>query len=195
MEQNPTLIEIENLLQSIAATALGLDKDTGVRVSWPTEGAPAWGIDEDIVFLRATEQERDNNKQRDKVIISNMIGLTEDPDNLIEQMSYTRSISVYWILYGPNSYDNAQNLKDKLFDDFETTLALESLQLFIVPNINAVKRVPEPFEGQWWPRVDMEIFFNQGVTKEKLMPITKCAELTVYEANDNEIIDITIQQD
>jgi len=58
--------ELENLFQDLTCSILNLDKDRQVRISWPTEGAPAWSITDDVLFIRVVPVDNMYNRQRER---------------------------------------------------------------------------------------------------------------------------------
>lgn len=185
------LKEIEDLFQSLTTTILGVGSD--VRISWPTEGAPAWGIAEDVVFLRVTEKDDPYNRLRNTIILPVYIlsPYSIDPDKVILRTSYTRVISAFWTLYGPNSFDNAQEIRDCLFYDFPIREVLTKQKIYMVPDIVSPKRAPELFADQWWERTDMEVIFYELVVKERELSTVKSVEVIV-ENSEGVVADLDI---
>ena len=143
-----------------------------VRIEWPTEGAPAWKITEDIAFVRCVEVDNPYNRQRD-------YNLTErDADNVNEQRQYTRIMEASWVFYGPNSYDNSQIVKDALFYQINHDILTLS-NLHLIPDFASARRVPELFEGNWWERVDISMRFNEFIQRESTIPYIENAEITI----------------
>ena len=78
------LKDLENLFQSVIAGITGLDPVSGVRISWPTDGAPAWGNQDNVIFIRVTEDDEPINKQKDESIDNTPDG-TACPDDYFQQ--------------------------------------------------------------------------------------------------------------
>ena len=188
------LKDIEDIFQALTVTILGAGSD--VRISWPTEGAPRFKITDDVAFIRIVELDNQYNRLREIKDIPNMIGspLEVDPDNVIQQTSYTRVISVNWILYGPNSFDNAQAIRDNLFYEYPTRGTLANQNIYMIHDIVSPRRVPELLSDEWWERVDMEVAFNELVIKETLVSTVRSAEVTVNNFDGSEIADININE-
>lgn len=184
-----TLSQLEIIFQKMIMGMLGL-LDTSpvdynaaaryVRVSWPTGGQPGWGSNENITFIRVTESDDRINRQREDK-------LTESEDNplmLNEEMSYTRVISLFIIFYGPNSWNNAQTVRDYIFRDSSSyRMDLAKDKIYPIPDIVAPRRAPEPFVGQWYQRVDLEIRFNENVKKNADVNTIGVVPIDVYNAN------------
>ncbi len=178
-----TLEQLEDLFVAVTVQALGINTKTdpdAVRVSWPTGGAPAWKVHEDIAFLRVYEPDSQYNRQREVKITP------LDDDNVNQETTYTRVIGVSWIFYGPRSFDRAAALKDKIFhQEIHDLLALSNV--YLVPDIPAPHRNPELYNGQWWQRTDLTMQFNEHVARNIAVPVIKSAEITVYADKDGEI--------
>lgn len=178
-----TLTQLEDLFVDLTVQALGIDTKTNpkaVRVSWPTGGAPAWKVHEEVVFLRVYEVDNQYNRQREVKITP------IDDNNVNQETTYTRVIGVSWIFYGSSSFDRAAELKDKIFyQDFHDLLALSNV--FLVPDVPAPARAPELYNGQWWQRTDLTMLFNEHVARNIAVPIIKSSQITVYADKDGEI--------
>ena len=156
-----------------------------VRVSWPTTGAPAWKITEDVAFLRVIESDDKYNRQRE----DKFVGL--DADNGTNIMRFTRVMQVFWTFYGPNSFENAQAIRDQMFyQDYHDILA--NSNLYLIPDIVSPVRAPELFQGQWWERTDLNMRFNELVSKDLTIPYIKSAEI-IIENDAAVLVDMTVQ--
>jgi hypothetical protein len=143
-----------------------------VRVSWQKEGQPAFAITDNVCFLRVTEADGQINRQREP------IQAEKDADYCTMNMQYTRLVRVDWLFYGPTSYDDAQDVRDKmLYQAHHDKLAL--LNVFLVPDVQAPRRTPEQFQGQWWERTDLTMYFNEHVKREEDIAYIKSAVITL----------------
>jgi hypothetical protein len=188
------LTEIEDFFQNITCQILGLDmtldENQGkVRLAWPTQGAPSWKIDEDIVFLRVTPI--DDRVARTLNIIYN----TNDEDNeyLKKKIGYTRVHKIDFTLYGLNSYDNADLIRYSLLDPHLFKSEFKAKNLFAIPDIPMPTRLPELYNNQWWERTDFSATFNEGVIREQQTPFIKSAEIELV-TNKGQTIDIPIDK-
>jgi hypothetical protein len=188
-----TLKQIEIIFQKMVMDMLGLLEGSPidysipayfVRVAWPTEGAPAWKITEDIVFLRVVEEDHPVNRERD------VENTRIDDVTLNEKTSYTRIISLAMVFYGPNSFDKAQLVRDGVFKD-TYRLSLAQDKIYPIPDIIAPKRFPEAFQGRWWERTDLEIRFNEGVKKNQEISVIESAEIVLNNEN-GQVSDSTV---
>lgn len=148
---------------------------SAVRIAYPTEGAPAWEIDENVVFIRVTEDDQPINRQREDVLSDDFV---EDAVNVAT--TYTRVLQLNLVIYGPQSFDNAQTIRDGFFAE-EYRIQLRGENIYPIPDIPAPNRAPEKFQGQWWERVDMEVLFNEKISKNRLIGYIESAEIGVYD--------------
>ena len=183
-----TLPELNILFQEMIIAMLGYTK-TGspaayaeaaykaVRVAWPTEGAPAWKITDDVACIRVVEDDHAINREREDEYENIDDGLT-----LNEATSYTRVLNLFIAFYGPSSFEHAQEVRDCLFKNVYRQYLAE-YSIYLVPDIVAPRRAPEPFQGQWWERTDLELRFNEKVVKNDEINSIGSAEVAVYDRN------------
>jgi hypothetical protein len=180
-----TTEQLENLFWRVTMMMLGFNPDeysdpvippafTPVRISWPTEGAPAWKIDQDVAFLRVGEEDDEINIIRDTILAA------KDDDNANEITAQTRVIRVHWLLYGPNSWNNASRIRRLLYEE-PYREPLSANQIFLIPQIKAPQRLPELFSGRWWERADVAASFNELIHYDSTVPYLKSAEVVVDE--------------
>jgi len=168
-EQFHTLAELNEVFQEAVLKILGYTKSGSpeeysdaayyaVRITNQTEGQPAWEVGEDVVFVRCLEEDERINREREEENADYL-------DNLLTSVSYTRVIGLYLSIYGPNSFDNAQSIRDGFFNDSQREFLTRG-HLYIVPDVVSPRRVPELWVGQWWERVDFNVRFNEHICKE-----------------------------
>ncbi|MDU4960195.1 MAG: aldehyde dehydrogenase [Sporomusaceae bacterium] len=125
-----------------------------VRVSWPTTGAPAWKITENVVFIRLILHEDDDYARQIDSIYK------PEPGTVIKQSARTRVWDVQFVAYGPDAQTAVTQIKDGVFrQDIKRLLSANSV--FLIPNLPPCRRVPELFAGQWWNRWDGRLYFNE----------------------------------
>ena len=185
-----TINELNIIFQTLTMQMLGLDITIPgnayfVRVSWPTTGAPAWNITEDIAFLRIVESDDKYNRQRE----DKFVGL--DSDNGTNIMRFTRVMQVFWTFYGPNSFENAQVIRDRMFYQDNHDILANS-NLYLIPDIVSPIRAPELFQGQWWERTDLNMRFNELISKDLTIPYIKSAEI-IIEDDSGILVDMTVE--
>ncbi len=186
-----TLTQVEDLFQGLFVSILGWDitspsKVNDVRISWPEEGMPAFLITNDVVFVQCMEVDEPYNRQREVEDTWNLA----TPELFGRTIGYTRVWQVNAILYGPDSYQNSQELRDKIFYPAHQ-LTLEKSYLYLIPDVEAPKRVPEYFQGRWWKRVDMSFRFYESVVRSTTVPVIDSIDVTIYEGDEgNKIAEI-----
>jgi hypothetical protein len=180
------LSELNILFQALLLDMLGWQKEgspekytkqafAAVRVSWPTEGAPAWDVTEDVLFIQVLEDDDPINRQRNTEFTD--VG---SPVELNQETTYTRVIKLGMIAYGPNSWKNIQTIRDKMFSQSgRETLALK--QLCLIPDVTAPVRFPEQFQARWYERIDFELRFNEQVTRNVTIPYVENVEVIVSD--------------
>jgi len=141
-------------------TATFADPDcfSAVRVGWQQEGQPAWNIAADICVVRCEPIDTDYGRMRDSV--QSLQGITA-----VFTDTYTRAWRVYWAFYGPNSTDRARAVRSALVTIQQFADLLATAGWYVNPSISMPQRVPELFQGQWWPRTDLYADFNEQVTE------------------------------
>lgn len=164
------LKEIEDFFFQVTCRMLNIDlsekENQGkVRIAWPTNGAPGWKITDDIVFLRVTPI--DDKMARGLNIIYNQN--EEDKTYVDKKTGYTRVWKIDWTLYGFNSYDNADVIRNLIFDT-DYMVEFKKKNLFLVTDVPMPTRLPEFYNGQWWERTDFSATFNEAVIRIKKVP-------------------------
>lgn len=164
------LREIEDFFADITAKMLDLDltqpQNKGkIRIAWPSNGAPSWKIDEDVIFLRITPVDDKLARELNIVYYKNEL----DNDNADKKTGYTRVHKIDWTLYGPNSYDNADLIRHLIFDN-DFMYEFRNKNLYLITDVSMPTRLPELNNGQWWERTDFSATFNEAVIREKKVP-------------------------
>lgn len=172
------LSDIEEIFRQQTLLILNLSDNSAnagrVRISWPTDGQPGWDYDEDIIFLRITDINSSINKQID----TQYSPLSTDKVNRIS--GYTRVHEIHWIIYGPNSYEDAERIKYGFYDEeIKTNLAYNNL--FMVLDNETPIRLPELSNGKWYQRVDYTVRFNEYIQHEKQIPYIQGINIKLYD--------------
>lgn len=178
-----SLKQIEDLFQDVTMQMLGYPKVDGdgepinqdkVRISWPTAGAPAWGITEDITFIRVSPIDDLFARQRD-------VGYSaQDSVTAKRSVNYSRVHQIQWICYGPNSFEKIENIRHGIFlpgfkDQFKKK------NMFLVTDVGMPQRMPELFNGQWWERSDLIVRYNEGVERSNTVPYLDRVGITIQK--------------
>lgn len=175
------LKEIEDFFYDVTCQMLGIDlfkkeNQNKVRIAWTTEGAPGWKINEDIVFIRITPV--DDKLARQQNILFNPDEL--DKAYAKKQTGYTRVHKINWTLYGPNSYDNADIIRNLIFD-YDYMKKFKTKNLFLITDVPMPVRLPELYNGQWWERTDFSATFNEAVIRENKVPYITSTDIRLIK--------------
>jgi hypothetical protein len=88
-------------------------------------------------------------------------------------------IALKLVFYGPNSFENAQTVRDQFFaDEYRRRLAQD--EIYLIPDIVSPRRAPDPFQGQWWERVDLTLRFNEKIAKNTIIGTIESADVAIY---------------
>jgi hypothetical protein len=152
--------------------------DSSVMTSWQTQGQPQGAIDQNVVYVRAVEEDDRVNRVRDQQTGDNVSG------NAQETVTYMRVWRVYWVFEGPASYDNARILKSAFLNSVATGQTnynqLTAANLSIIPDAKAPVRSPAEWPGgQWGERVDWDCCFNELVTEVTTVPAVAAVDVTI----------------
>jgi hypothetical protein len=175
-EQYRTLIEFENLFPRMINLMLGWDyRDKKVRVAYSQTGAPAWGVEDNLVFLYAKEVDNLYNRPREVTDIYEV-----SPDEFSSETNYTRVMQLFLTLYGTNATTNADTIRDSIFYP-EFKLLLDQQKVYLIHDIAAPRRAPEYWEGLWYERVDMSMTFNELIVRSISVPRITSIDVAIYE--------------
>ncbi len=183
-----TIKEFEDIMQPIFARALGWDitspdKTNDIRISWQTEGMPAFKISDNVIFIAALPLDHQINRQHDSLFSNS------SPD-LVETKTMTRLMSMSLIAYGSDAMENLKTLQLAMFDDTYRD-ELREYGIYYVPDGEEPKRAPEEFQGQWWERSDMTMRFNEMLTQVKSVNAVESSEVSISNS-DGELIDFVV---
>ena len=158
------LKKIEHSFVKVVQEVLKIDMSdrnnySKVRVTWPVNGSPDWGIDEDVCFIRVTPVDSEYARQMD-VLYSD----TLEETMLKKEMAYTRVHNINFCFYGPNSYNNADKVRYSLMRN-DIIKKLNKINLHSITDIPMPVRIPELFNGRWWDRTDFNANYNELVVR------------------------------
>lgn len=173
------LQELKDFFVAMTCKMLNIDPTTPegkgkVRTTWPADGQPSWKITDDIAFLRITPI--DDKQARTLNILDNPS--QENNVYLDRKTGYTRVHKIDWTLYGPNSYDNADIIRNLIFDN-DYMQYFKEKNLFLITDVPMPTRLPELYNGQWWERTDFSATFNESVIREKQIPFIVSGDVKI----------------
>ena len=156
-----------------------------VRVEWPSGGAPAWGISEDVCFIGVTAIDGGPITQQRQLTYQQYADSSG-----VESSGFTLVNSVMFTFYGPNSFDNARLTQDRIFRQ-ENHDTLAQSNVYLIPQNIFPRRVPELFQGQWWDRSDLTLNFNELIVRNEERSYIAEADITVNTDNNTTTTVIT----
>lgn len=173
-----TLAQLKALFQGITVELTGLNPNSGVRNTYPTQGQPAWKIDQNIVFIGIKPVDNQYDLLRDISYAPQPI-VTGQQAASDQSTVYTRVMQVDWVVYGPDSFDLADTIRYGILTS-ETLATLQAVEVAPLTEIPAPVRAPELFDGQWWERSDVRAYFNVLTTRTATVPYLEAANIEVY---------------
>ena len=175
--------DLNKLFQQLTLSLTGIDDPTyrQIRVSWPTQGQPAWNNSDDMLFIRCVEVDDGYNRQR----VVKVSAIAHDRQNVLQTTIYTRVLGVTWIIYGPKSRKNVNAIRDHILDGIARG-TLAAANLYPNPSMRAPSRVPELYNGLWYEREDFTLYFNEKVVINLTIPAITNVPITVIDGRTGE---------
>ena len=185
-DQYLTQNQFEDLFYQFTVAAINMSPAADVRISWPTEGAPAFDIDDDVAYLQCSEVDDNYNISKEMRYTG-----VASPDSLTESFYYVRVMEVHWVFYGPNAYDRASTVRESLYRDSDREILSDS-NVYPIPSDASPRRLPENFQGRWWTRYDLVCRFNEQIKKEKEVGFVQSVDVVIEQENGQQT-EITIE--
>nr|DAM97628.1 MAG TPA: hypothetical protein [Caudoviricetes sp.] len=185
MELVKNIAEFESLMWAELMDILGHDAKTippPVRRSWPTDGGPDWKITDNVVFMQCTEAAEDIMQPIDERWQS------EGRDFLRESAS-TRTIQLRLNAYGPACYESLLKLRLELL---RGRPKLKKQKIYIIPGKDSIQYAPELFQGRWWKRADLTLYFNVLISVESIVKAIEEVNVTI-KANEPGTSDVILE--
>ncbi len=185
MELVKNIAEFESLMWAELMDILGHDAKTippPVRRSWPTDGGPDWKITDNVVFMQCTEAAEDIMQPIDERWQS------EGRDFLRESAS-TRTIQLRLNAYGPACYESLLKLRLELL---RGRPKLKKQKIYIIPGKDSIQYAPELFQGRWWKRADLTLYFNVLISVKSIVKAIEEVNVTI-KANEPGTSDVILE--
>lgn len=185
MELVKNIAEFESLMWAELMDILGHDAKKippPVRRSWPTDGGPDWKLTDNVVFMQCTEAAEDIMQPIDERWQS------EGRDFLRESAS-TRTIQLRLNAYGPACYESLLNLRLELL---RGRPKLKKQKIYIIPGKDSIQYAPELFQGRWWKRADLTLYFNVLISVESIVKAIEEVNVTI-KANEPGTSDVILE--
>lgn len=147
------IAEFESLMWAELTTILGYKLDTippPVRRSWPADGAPDWLITDNVVFMQVTEDSEDIMQPLDE-------RWQAAGRDFVRESATTRTMQLRLNAYGSACYETLLKLRLELL---RGRPKLKQNKIYLIPGKDAIQYAPELFQGRWWKRADLTLYFN-----------------------------------
>lgn len=185
MELVKNIAEFESLMWAELMDILGHDAKKippPVRRSWPTDGGPDWKLTDNVVFMQCTEAAEDIMQPIDERWQS------EGRDFLRESAS-TRTIQLRLNFYGPACYESLLKIRLELLLGRPK---LKKQKIYIIPGKDSIQYAPELFQGRWWKRADLTLYFNVLISVESIVKAIEEVNVTI-KANEPGTSDVILE--
>lgn len=179
------IAEFESLMWAELMVILGYDVNQlppPVRRSWPTDGGPDWKLTDNVVFMQCTEAAEDIMQPIDERWQS------EGRDFLRESAS-TRTIQLRLNAYGPACYESLLKLRLELLLGRPK---LKKQKIYIIPGKDSIQYAPELFQGRWWKRADLTLYFNVLISIKSIVKAIEEVNVTI-KANEPGTSDVILE--
>lgn len=179
------IAEFEALVWAELMSILGYNlKQTPpqVRRSWPMDGAPDWKLTDNVVFMQCTEAAENIMQPIDERWQS------EGRDFLRESAS-TRTMQLRLNAYGPACYESLLKIRLELL---RGRPKLKKQKIYIIPGKDSIQYAPELFQGRWWKRADLTLYFNVLISVESIVKAIEEVNVTI-RANEPGTSDVILE--
>ena len=179
------IAEFESLMWAELMAILGYDVNQlppPVRRSWPTDGGPDWKLTDNVVFMQCTEAAEDIMQPIDERWQS------EGRDFLRESAS-TRTMQLRLNAYGPACYESLLQIRLELL---RGRPKLKKQKIYIIPGKDSIQYAPELFQGRWWKRADLTLYFNVLISIKSIVKAIEEVNVTI-KANEPGTSDVILE--
>lgn len=173
-----TLQELQDIFYTITLFNSNITSSK-VRHTYQGNSAPTFNREEDVIYLTVTQKDDDYDKNKHIQTY-----YTGDSDYGEESTFYTRILQVDWICHGPHSFNNADEIRNKILSrDVRSILVKHHLRP--LTDIPAPVRIPYAFNNQWFDRTDLRAYFNLGTERIVEVPWMKEAVVVLPDEEGN----------
>ena len=173
-----SLRELEELFYDLTVSLIGGSPEPEVRQSWPTQGQPGFTVEDNVAFLKIYDIPSAITEQQET-----KFEYMESPEYYNEKISYTRTLNISWIIYGPSSWEWATKIRYGIYYQ-EAHDLLARNNIYIVPSFDPPRRVPEIWAGLWYERCDLEISFNELIQINRESHYVEKVPVVVVDENN-----------
>lgn len=172
-----TLSQLGKLFYDVTVAMIDSTPTADVRLTWATGGAPAFGINDNVVFISIYDVDSVMTKQREDIYSQ-----IESPPTPNMATGYTRTLEVHWVFYGSKAWDWATLVRNRIYyQEFRETLSLQDI--YPIPGFAPAKRVPELWQGLWYERMDLTVQFNELIIINQEIPYIESVEIGLYDGS------------
>ena len=91
-------------------------------------------------------------------------------------MATARVFQVNLNAYGPSCYESLLKLRLELLRGRQK---LKKQKIYIIPGKDSIQYAPELFQGRWWKRADLTLYFNVLVSVESIVKAIEEVNVTI----------------
>ena len=174
--KNYTLDQLQLKMADLISKTLQIDKNN-VRIAFQYPGQPSPDRADDVIYIYMDFRgNQDAYKDRETVYNS-------ADDEFIETTKYFCRVSAHFKCYGPNCYENALRIKEKLFTE-NIKWELGQLNLFLIPDAFLGPMYSRDFLNGHWVRIgNLECEFYNARSSVEHIPTIKDIEIIYKEEN------------
>ena len=144
--------EIEKEFVRIIKSITKLD-DEFIRISYQSKGAPAPLPDSNYIYVSVSPFDSEYDKVSEKTR-----EYDKENDIILVTRSSTTGIKANFVFYGDRAFDYALAVKN-LIVDHDITRNLRKNRIFLIPGIEAPRRVPEKLNVHYSEAVYLDVRF------------------------------------
>lgn len=179
------IAEFESLMWAELMDILGHDAKTippPVRRSWPTDGGPDWKLTDNVVFMQCTEAAEDIMQPIDE-------RWEASGRDFLRESASTRTMQLRLNAYGPACYESLLQIRLELL---RGRPKLKKQKIYIIPGKDSIQYAPELFQGRWWKRADLTLYFNVLISVESIVKAIEEVNVTI-KANEPGTSDVILE--
>ena len=168
-----SLSDFEIIFADVIEDILGLTQDK-VRISYSEDGQPFTKINENVCYLKASEEQDDINiyKQRKRKYDS-------ETEQLTISQSSMRVLSLRVVFYGPACDVLAAKLKDYFYFESSDEFLYKNNLSLIPDKTRITSKIYEEINSRFWERVDLMMYFYNSITLTQGIGTIKSANVII----------------
>lgn len=169
-------MDLMEVAYEATCTALGIDYKANPQnirpLNYTDSPAALNKPDEDLAYYLVEFGDSPLNRQID-------VEYGKFGDKTTEKKTHRcRNIRIIWQTYGGNGFENADKIRERLFDD-DIREIFRSAGMSLVTDVPEPVFIPELLGTQWYKRYDLYADFNQLVTENKEIDLAASARVVV----------------